>query len=274
MLRDTPEAPVHLLFFVLTACTTTQDSDTGKAGDTDTGSGDTDTADTDSGIHDTDSGGGDTDSGTTDTDSGGGDTDSGADTGDSGGDDTAPDTDPDSGHDTVDTGGDDTDVSDTATDTGGDDTADSGGGGDDTGDSGAPDTGPGETGGSSSCPTGTSDDLLWSVEIQDGTGAASSSWPSTTSLSVVGVVSNPCSVDLDFTVSCSTDFVSDVELEDSHGMGMGMGIACGGPVTTWTVPAGGRLEDPFLWGTLKADTYVAKVGFMTGITATTSFSTY
>jgi len=40
-----------------------------------------------------------------------------------------------------------------------------------------------------------------------------------------------------------------------------MGIACAPVVTTWTVPAGGRIEEGQSWGRVTPETYTVTVDF-------------
>ncbi len=190
------------------------------AEDTDTGRPDTGSGDT---AADTDTGG-DTDTGT------GSDTaDSGADTGS----DTGSDTGGDTGTDTADTGT---------------DTADSGGDTADTGDT-------GDTGSSTSC---TDADLVLTAEVRDSAGVAGTSFGVRDSLSMVAVLTNPCTSDVSVKTASDCLFTG-WSVEDSRGSGSGVAVACRPVVTTWTVPAGGSLEESQSWGTLRADSYVLTV---------------
>ena len=181
---------------------------------------------------------GDSDTGQTPDDTGGdsgtdsGDTGLGGDTGDDSG---APDTDGDTG----DSGGDSGDS--------GDDTADSGDSGEDSGDT-------GDTGGSSCSGT----DLVLTAEVHDSAGVSGTSFSSREPLSMVAVLSNPCTTDVSLTTASDCLFTG-WTVEDSRGAGSGVAVACHPVATAWTVPAGGTLEESQSWGTLRVDTYVLSV---------------
>jgi len=209
---------------------------------------------------------------TSDTETGSGDT---ADTGSG---DTA-DTSKDTANDTADTGN---DTADTGTDTG-KDTADSG---TDTGDTSVPpDTGdtsvPPDTGDTSVPPdtgdTGTSTgctkaDLILSGEVRDAAGVAGTSFGPKDALTMVAIVTNLCPMDVTFTTPWTCLFTG-WNVTSSSGMGSGMAVACAGVVTSWTVPAGGTLEEGQAWGRLAVDSYVLDVtADIPAATATTSFS--
>ena len=230
---------------------------------TDTGPGDTGAdADTDTdGDSDSDS---DSDA---DSDS---DTDTGNDTGSDTGEDTGNDTGSDTGADTgTDTGG------DTGTDTGGDTGTDTGDP-PDTADTGEPpdtgtDTGTdtGDTGTSTGC---TSADLILTAEVRDSTGAAGTSFAAREALTMVAIVTNLCPMDITFTTP-STCLFTGWSVSDSRGTGTGVGVACGGALTTWTVPAGGSLEEGQAWGRLAADSYTLDVtADVPAASASTAFS--
>lgn len=249
---------MYALLLTLVACdpaSTDTSDDTAKVDDTAADTGETaDTSETgDTSPEDTAPDDTAPDDTAEDTDTGG-DIDTDEDT------DTGPPDEPDTGEDT----GEDTDVSDTSTDTGEDTGAD-------TGEDTSVDTGDTGVG---SCTTGTADDLYWGVEIQDSTGVAGTSFPSSSIIFVVPYVSNPCEIDLTFDIECPDEFVSSVGVSDSTGMGIGMGVGCMSPLVTWTVPAGERIESPYDWGKLPPESYRADVDFLIGTSASTAFTVY
>ncbi len=195
---------------------------------------------------------------TSSTDTGSGDT-SADDTGTGDTADTGKDT-ADTANDTADTG---KDTADTGSDTG-KDTADTG---TDTGDTSVPpDTG--DTGTSTGC---TEADLILSGEVRSA-GAVGTSFGPKDALTMVAIVTNLCPMDVTFTTP-STCLFTGWSVTSSSGMGSGMAVACAGVVTTWTVPAGGTLEEGQAWGRLAVDTYVLDVtADIPAATATTSFS--
>ena len=204
---------------------------------------------------------------TSSTDTGSGDT-SADDTGTGDTADTGKDT-ADTANDTADTG---KDTADTGSDTG-KDTADTG---TDTGDTSVPpDTGDtsvppdtGDTGTSTGC---TEADLILSGEVRSA-GAVGTSFGPKDALTMVAIVTNLCPMDVTFTTP-STCLFTGWSVTSSSGMGSGMAVACAGVVTTWTVPAGGTLEEGQAWGRLAVDTYVLDVtADIPAATATTSFS--
>ena len=48
---------------------------------------------------------------------------------------------------------------------------------------------------------------------------------------------------------------------DGSGIGMGMAVACRPGRVTWTVPAGGTVEESASWGQLRVQNYVQTVAF-------------
>ncbi len=154
----------------------------------------------------------------------------------------------DSGKDTADTG------KDTGKDTAdsGKDTADTG---KDTADSGKDTADTADTGGSTTC---TDVDLLLTAEVRDSAGVAGTSFGPRDSLSMVAVLSNPCAADITVTTSSNCLFTG-WSVEDSRGTASGVAVACRPVITTWTVAAGGSLEESQSWGTLRVDGYVLTV---------------
>lgn len=208
--------------------------------DPDFGDDDGDTGDTgDAGAVDTD-----------DTGDGGGDT----------GDDSAADSATDSGEDS---GGDDTGTEDSGTEDSG--TEDSG-----TTDTGSEDTGAEDTG--TACTTA---DLDYIAEVRDAKGTAGTSFSAKEELTLAGVVKNPCSEDVTFETPSSC-LVSSWTTTDSSGMGMGAAVPCLAVITTWTVAAGGSVEETMYWGRLSPDDWEASVSFdvKKHPTATQKFTVY
>lgn len=160
-----------------------------------------------------------------------------------------PDTDVDSGGDTADSAGDTSDsgVVDTA-DSGAEDTADTG----------------------AACTTGTARDLVYTVEVRDSRGVAGTSFATTESLTVAGVVTNPCPTEITFSTS-NTCLVTDIVMSGSGSMGYGVSFACGGAVTLWSVTPGASIEVAEVVGRLPADTYEVTANFnLRGTSATTT----
>lgn len=193
------------------------------------------------------------------------DTDTGADSEkeSSGGDDSedsdhSDDSRPDSGEDSgPDSGGDSGDSS--PPDSGGDSGDSSGDSGDSGGDSGDSGGDSGDSGGSA-C---TDADLVWTAEVRDSTGAAGTVFSPRQPLTMVGVVSNPCSSDVTITTPDSC-LVNGYSVTDSQGQGMGVGVACAAVLTDWVVPAGGTVEDSTGWGRLTPESYVLDISFNYG----------
>ena len=97
-------------------------------------------------------------------------------------------------------------------------------------------------------------DLILSAEVRDGSGTASTSWSTGDKLVMYGVITNLCPMDVTFTTPSSCLFTG-WSVTDSRGMGTGVAVACAGVVTSWTVAAGGVLEEGQAWGGMRADTY-------------------
>ena len=106
----------------------------------------------------------------------------------------------------------------------------------------------------------TAADLITAAEVRDATGAACTTCPASSSLSVVGIVANPCSMDVDF-VTLDSCLASQWEVTSASGMGMAMVKSCAGVVTHHTVPAGGTVESVQSWGRMSRDSYRLMVYF-------------
>jgi hypothetical protein len=205
--------------------------------------------------------------------------DSAKDSGDSPEDSVADSEDTDTGTDSEkeSSGGDDSGDSnhsdDSQPDSGDDSGPDSGGdSGDssppDSGDSSPPDSGgdSGDSGGDSGDSGGaacTDADLVWTAEVRDATGAAGTVFSPRQPLTVVGVVSNPCSSDVTITTPDSC-LVNGYSVTDSRGQGMGVAVACAAVLTDWVVPAGGSVEESTAFGRLTPESYVLDVSFNYG----------
>lgn len=237
-----------LLFFALVACTATAED---KA-PVDSGEADSDTdadGDTDSDA-DTDTDSGDTDSGNTDT--GDDPSDSADDGGDSGeadsGDDSGAPPDPETG-----------DTEDPDPETGETDVPDSG----------TEDSAEVDSGGGSVCAVS---DLILTAEARDSNDVVGTSFPPTEDLTMVAVLSNPCSADISFDTTTTCLFTG-ASVADSSGNGIGVAVACAGVRTSWTIPAGTSLEEGYFWGRLRVDTYSLSVtaDVARGMSATSAF---
>jgi hypothetical protein len=183
----------------------------------------------------------------------GDDDDSGDDDDATGDDDDATGDDDDATGDDDDATGDDDDDDDDDDDATGDDDDDDATGDDDD-DSGDDDD-------SAACGSA---DLTATMEIRDADGNAGTSFTTTDDLTFAGILWNPCSDDVVLT-SISTCLVASWSVENSNGMGMGAGVACGDSMTDFTVPADGSLEDTVNWGLLPAETYVGQADFDTPV---------
>jgi hypothetical protein len=192
------------------------------------------------------------DTGGTPDDSGGDTSDTGADSGNDSGNDSGGDTSSDTGDTGRDTGG---DTSDTGGDTAGDTGEDSGSDTSDTSDTGDTAADTADTGGSTAC---TDADLLLTAEVRDSAGVSGTSFGPRDVLSMVAVLSNPCATDIVVSLAADCLFTG-WSVEDSRGSGTGVGIACRPIATSWTVPAGGTLEESQSWGSLRVDNYVLTV---------------
>lgn len=180
--------------------------------------------------------------------------DSDEDTGDGG------DSDPQETGDTGDTAADTGSSEDTAADTGdsGTDTGDSGDTATDTGDSGdtATDTGDSGDTGEACSPA----DFDYIAEVRDAKGTAGTSFSAKEELTLAGVVKNPCSEDVTFETPSSC-LVASWTTTSSSGMGMGAIPTCLTVITSWTVPAGGSVEETLYWGRMSPDDWEASLVF-------------
>jgi len=225
MLRYTLSS-LFLLPILLLGCPPADPKDSPNLDDTGTPDSDTQNQDSDTGVTDSDTEIHESDTGVPDSDTQIHDSDT-----------SIPDT--DTGHPDTDTSPPDT----------GDSTVI------DTGDSGTTiDTG--DTA-SANC---TDADLLWETEARDANGNVGGPFTTRDTVSAYGVVRNPCSNDIQFTTQTSC-LVGSYSLVDSRGMGMGMAVACRPGQVTWTVPAGGTVEESAAWGRLSVDTYTQGVTF-------------
>ncbi len=149
----------------------------------------------------------------------------------------------------------------------------------DTGDTGAGTDG-GTDGGGDTGDTGAGEacgvrELIWYAEVRDASGTAGSSFPASASLTMVGGVRNPCDEAVSFETT-STCLVTSWEVTDADGRGGGMGQACGGAITTWTLAPGDSAEEDASWGTLRVQDYRLDIVYETAapITSSTSFEIY
>ncbi len=125
-----------------------------------------------------------------------------------------------------------------------------------------------DTGGETCAPA----DLSWLAETRDSSGTATTSFTTADEIIAAGVVENPCSVDVSFTTpdACLT---TGGGLTSGSGIGMAWSKLCTGGVTSWTVPAGGSIEESESLGRLSADSYGLEIYFNRGsFKGTTSFT--
>jgi len=120
----------------------------------------------------------------------------------------------------------------------------------------------------------TAADLTLDAEVRDAKGVACTTCPSGESLSMVGLVRNPCPTDLGFvtTDGCLASTFETVDL--LGGLGQAAMQHCTGAKTTHVVPAKGTKEEVMAWGRMSPSDYRLTVYFDDAArsTATTKFA--
>lgn len=108
----------------------------------------------------------------------------------------------------------------------------------------------------------TPSDLIWSVEVRDSNGAGQS-FASDASLSLAGVVSNPCDTTLSFS-SVSTCLIGSAIVHGNSGSAQASFLyepTCGMAMTDWDVPPMGSVEEVVPLGTRPVDFYMVDLYF-------------